>query len=213
MIISNYIKKLILSINHKILYKFSLILFAINLSSCFQVTYRLWHFHNYVEDFQYFFVSNDRKFVVFATDKFHYVFDNYSGTLENILTLEYKKFLFIDVDESYIEIDKNNFIKGDIVFDVFNEKLNPNLEYFLKELGFYKAPEGMTKRFELRGKRYISHDNFIESLPSFDQKYPIEIRLKLNFGEDLIASILTPLTITTDGIVMIGETILNPFYD
>lgn len=202
-----------LTTNHKILHKFLLFLFLISLTSCFQITYKLWHFRNYVEDFQHFFVSNDKKFVVFVSDKFHYVFDNYSGDFEDILALEYNKFLFIDAGESHIEIDKNNFIKGQIVFDIFNEKLNQNLEFFLRKLGFYKTPDGMTRAFDLRGRRYISHDKFIESLPSFDQKYPIEIHFNLNLGEDLMASILTPLTITTDGAVMIGEVILNPFYD
>jgi hypothetical protein len=106
-----------------------------------------------------------------------------------------------------------NNINSIIVFDVFNEKLNPQLEFFLTELGFYKNSEGMTKNFNLKGKRYFAHDKFIESLPSFDQKYPIEVRVKLNKGEDFIATILSPLTITADGIIIIGEIILNPFYD
>ena len=85
--------------------------------------------------------------MIFVGEKFHYVFDDYSEILENILSLEDRKFLFIDSDESLIEVDKNNNIYGYIVFDVFNEKLNPPLEFFLKELGFYKNADGMSKKF------------------------------------------------------------------
>lgn len=202
-----------LKFSKKYLYKILAIFFIFLTSSCFQTTYRLWHIHDYIEDFQHFFISQDRKFVIFVGEKFHYVFSDYSEILENILALEDKKNLFIDVDESYIEVDKNNNITGHIIFDVFNEKLNPQLEFSLRELGFYKNSEGMTKRFILKGSRYFSHDKFIESLPSFDQKYPIEVRIKLNKGEDFVATILSPLTITADGFVTIGEIILNPFYD
>jgi hypothetical protein len=113
-----------LKFSNKNLYKFLTIFFILFTSSCFQATYKLWHFHDYVEDFQHFFVSNDKKFVVFVGEKFHYVFDDYSEILENILSLEDKKYLFIDSEESHIEVDKNNNIKGYIVFNVFNEKLN-----------------------------------------------------------------------------------------
>ena len=194
---------------YKILTIFSLLLTP----SCFNATHKLWHIHDYVEDFQHFFISQDRKFVVFVSEEFHYVFDDYSEILENILSVDYRKNLFIDIDESYIEIDKSNNINGYIVFDIFNEKLNQELEFFLTKLGFYKNSEGMTKKFFLKGKRYISRDKFIESLPSLDQKYPIEIRVKLTKGEDFIATIISPLTITADGLIAIGEIILNPFYD
>jgi hypothetical protein len=202
-----------LKFSKKYLYKILAIFFISLTSSCFQATYKLWHIHDYIEDFQHFFISQDRKFVIFVGEKFHYVFNDYSEILENILSLEDRKNLFIDVDDSYIEIDKNNNINGYIVFDVFNEKLNSQLEFFLAELGFYKNLEGMTKKFNLKGKRYFSHDKFIESLPSFDQKYPIEVRVKLNKGEDFVATIISPLTITADGFIAIGEMILNPFYD
>lgn len=85
--------------------------------------------------------------MIFFGEKFHYVFDDYSEVLENILSLEDRKFLFIDCEESLIEVDKNNKIHGFIVFDVFNEKLNPSFDLFLAELGFNKEEDGMTKKF------------------------------------------------------------------
>ena len=93
---------------YKILTIFSLLLTP----SCFNATHKLWHIHDYVEDFQHFFISQDRKFVVFVSEEFHYVFDDYSEILENILSVDYRKNLFIDIDESYIEIDKSIPVAG-----------------------------------------------------------------------------------------------------
>ena len=71
----------------------------------------------------------------------------------------------------------------------------------------------MTKKFIIKGKRYHANREFIKYLSSFDQKYPIEIRIKLNEGEDIIATALSLITFTADGILEFGKIILNPFYD
>ena len=74
--------------------------------------------------------------MIFVGEKFHYVFNDDSEILENILSLEDKKYLFIDSDESFIEVDKNNNINGYIIFDVFSQNLNPSLEIFFIRIGF-----------------------------------------------------------------------------
>jgi len=181
--------------------------------SCFNATNKIWHPYDYQEKFESFYYTADHSHVVFLGKKFHYIFNDFNENLERILSLN-SSVIFIDDEESFINLNDHNKIYGHFKFDIFNEKLNPDLEYYLHNLGFVKNKDGMSKILKINGTRFRTNHTFQNyNFPDLGQDYLIKIHVKLSATYDIFATALTPLTITLDGALALGKALLKCFDD
>jgi hypothetical protein len=202
----------VINFHQKIILKIFSISILLITSSCFYLTQKLWHIEDYKDEFRSFYFSNDHKKVIFISERFHYIFNDFNENLKKILSLK-ADLLFIDTENSGIYINANNNIKAYIEFDIFNQKLNPELINYLQEIGFTQSADGMSAKITIYGKRYHAPPNFYANLVNLDQIYEIKIHAKLNKSEDVIATLLSPLTITADGTIFLGGIIFRCFDD
>jgi hypothetical protein len=189
----------------------SFTLFIIFATSCDGLTKKLWNWHNYEEEFKHFLINSQNGYVVFLAQKFHYVFIDNSNLMKNILLWKERRTLYIEVSATEIHIDKNNQATGEVLIRSFSENLMPHREAFLINHGFKKDNKGWYLKLKIFGTRYLANPNIHGNFPQLDLNYKIKIAEELNKGEILTATALTPITITADGIIMIGKILLSPF--
>ena len=188
-----------------------LIAFLIFTTSCNGLTKKLWNWHGYEENFKHFLINQQYGYVVFLTQKFHYIFIDNSNLMKNILLWKDRRTLFIDTSETEIHVDKNNQASGEVMIRSFSENLMPNREFFLVNNGFKKDKKGWYLKLKLFGNRYLANPNIHGNFPQLDLNYKIKISEELNKGEILTATALTPIAMTADGIITIGKILLSPF--
>lgn len=183
---------------------------SITFSSCSNLTKKLWEPKHYEEEFKHFLINQRYGFVAFLTQKYHYVFSDNSNLMKSILSWQDRRVLYIDADASELHVNKNNEVRGDIMIRSFNENLMPFREAQLFKYGFRKDKNGWFLKLKIFGTRYKSNPNVQGVLPQLDLSYKIKVYTDLNKGEVLKDVLLTPLTITADGIITIGKILLLP---
>jgi len=187
-----------------------LIISNLFLSACSDLTVKLWEPKHYEEEFRHFLINQQYGFVVFLTQKYHYVFSDNSNLMKSILSWQDRRVLYIDADASELHVNKNNQVRGDIMIRSFNENLMPFREAQLFKYGFRKDKNGWFLKLKIFGTRYKANPNVQGILPQLDLSYKIKVYTDLNKGEVLKDVLLTPLTITADGIITIGKILLLP---
>lgn len=189
----------------------AIILFLI--SSCDSITYKLWQSKGYEDNFKHFLINGKFGYIVFLTPKFHYVFNDNSNLLKNILTWSDRRVLYIDNKNSKLILDDNNKLEGEILIRSFSNKLMPNREQFLFNNGFLQDKEGWYLKIRIYGERFLASNNFSGLLPQLDLNYKIKIIAKNNNLDKVKFASITPLTLGADGIIIIGKILLFPFRD
>lgn len=185
----------------------------LSISSCNSITYKLWHSKSYEDNFRHFLINGKFGYIVFLTPKFHYVFNDNSNLLKNILTWQDRRVLYIDTENSKLILDDNNKLEGEILIRSFSNNLMPNREQFLFNNGFLQDKEGWYLKIRIYGERFLASNNFSGLLPQLDLNYKMKIIAKNNNLDKVKFASITPLTLGADGIILIGKILLFPFRD
>ena len=132
--------------------------------------------------------------------------------MSDLLTWDQKKIIFINEDKTYLKLNRsNNLVSGYLVLESFDLEMPQQDIDFLKSLGFAVEDGTLSARLKLVGKRYLAQDDLRQYLPILDENYSIQIHYNpslIDRGE-MIA--LTPITITIDATMFLGEIALMPF--
>lgn len=193
----------------KKLIKFALFLALFFITSC--VTKALWD-NSYKEKFRQFLVSTDGRYVVFIGNKFHYVFSDETANLRDLLLWQRRDLLFINVDKSHINLDRQRNISGHVYIETFYVKLPPRETEYLRSLGFRKD-EGsnvLSIKIDLKGKRFIPTENLSPYLPVLDRPYVIPIHVQNSLPSKAGKTVLTPITFSLDVALLAGKILIWP---
>ena len=85
-------------------------------SSC-TITKYVWGSKHYQEHINQFLVGSDGRYVALVGEEYHYVFSDNSGTLKNILSLNQRGILVMNVQKSYLKLEQDNNITGHIIIE------------------------------------------------------------------------------------------------
>lgn len=181
-------------------------------SGCVLFTPMLWKEKiQYKETIQGYLISNDGKKVVFLGEKYHYIFDDESGEIKQLL--QWKQKLSMSI-YNFKAVSKNNVELG-IALHSHN---NPSSEEIdsLKKLGFTEGKlVGISKDIFFY-KKYL-HLSGTRYLPKEGVNYTINSTMKYNvtveegyYGKIKDASkkiALTPIAVAADTILIAGITL------
>jgi hypothetical protein len=181
------------------------VLIIINLSSC---TFDLWKKTQYEENLKNFYINKDGKKIVILGEKYHYVFNDESGELNNLLLWESKSKL--EIENYDLRISKFSKISGSITVKTktlkeSNNKLSNKEKSFLQNSGFTNSDSNSTilkKKIDISGNRYtpksLEKYNFASSLNQ-EQKLNIEVA---DYADKTKKIVLTPVAIVADSLMI-----------
>jgi hypothetical protein len=141
----------------------------------------------------------DGKQVAVLGEKYHYIFDT-DGALIKAIASELHpgltaKFGSVDVDR-----------KGHIIayLDLRLEKGSEQSIAQAKAAGFIADNKGWYKSYSLEGTRYLAGKFTLpEQMQKLNQTYTIKVREAQPIGGKAALALLTPLTVTADGVVIL----------
>ena len=183
------------------------ILITTNLASC---TDALWQKSYYSETFKNFLITKDGQKIVLLGKKYHYIFDDKSGTIKKLLSWESRSKLEMEIDgflvNNTIDVNASVTVKSKTQKNSSVE-LSDQETVFLKDLGFTKARSNDTvlkKKINLVGTRYLpkSGVNYDKS-SSFSKEYRVSIE-QSSFGDKTIKIAFTPVALAADGVLMVA---------
>ena len=191
--------------------KLLLLLLLLSQVSC--MTMKMWD-KTYDETFYKFSISSRGDRVALIGQDFHYVFDDEFGELRNLLLWRSSDLLFIDVENTYFSVDRNNRIQGYLTVECFFNNIHPSGENLLISEGFEReAHQPLTKKFKIAGMRHLPTDELDTFLPTLDRPYIVPIHYTPTPSRRVTDVILTPLTLAADLLLFVGKAILLPFHD
>lgn len=169
----------------------------LSVSGCF--TPKLYEHHKYDETSTSFYVTEDGSKVVVVGEKYHYIFDDVSPSLKNILLspLELRKVVIADLSNFYVRRD--NVVTGDYILSLSSTASEEQRKSAL-DAGF--VPPGPTLSGHLKGLRY-STEGFAATAQTqtFSQPYVVSIEEQ---GSMVAKILLTPIAVTADGILILA---------
>ncbi len=176
-------------------------------TSC--LTTKLWD-KTYEETFTNFAISPTHDRVALVGEKYHYIFFD-SGLLSDLFLWRDQHLLFIDVDETYLEVGRNNSVSGYITIESFSNNIRPDQKRLLTATGYSieDKNEALSKKIPLRGTRYLPTQDLIGYLPLLERPYKVQIHYTPY--ERVTDIILTPFALLADGVMFIGTILLLPF--
>jgi len=187
------------------------ILCLILLSSC--ATHSLWNSSNrYSERVKGFLITKSGDKMVVIGDKYHYVFP-VNLELKNIMISKKRK--LIKPRFTNFKVDENNKISGNFHLH-FYAKFEDDSEW-LEDLGFSirrVTKHGNTSyvyRGKLDGKRYKA-DKKVNIKESFRRSYRLSIAEPEGGAETIKKVLATPVTLTVDGLLLIGGAVLSSMF-
>ncbi len=180
------------------------------LSSC--ITKALWGSKSYDEEIKQFYVGVDGRYVVLVAPEYHYIFTDNSGSLRQILSLKQKGIL-TPSSKTFLEVDNNNNLKGDIILEGPFDLLPQEDMIKLQLLGF--LPDGNNNikiKMSLTGRRYSAR--YINQAPSaeLNNSYTIKVYYQdeIGFVEGVGKAAITPVAVTLDAALFIGKVAIYP---
>lgn len=192
------------------------ILITTNLASC---TDALWQKSYYSETFKNFLITKDGQRIVLLGKKYHYIFDDKSGTIKKLLSWESRSKLEMEIDgflvNNTIDVNASVTVKSKTQKNSSVE-LSDQETGFLMDLGFTKDHSNDTvlkQKINLVGTRYLpkSGVNYDKSssLSSFSKEYRVSIE-QSSFGDKTIKIAFTPVALAADGVLMVaGVTLMT----
>lgn len=184
------------------------------LNSC--MTKVIWEEKKYYDEIiKDFLISDDGAKIIFLGKKYHYIFDDNSGLVKNLL--QWKGRSKLEMYAIYFEATSPNDIKASLSISNMNQDvllnqnisvLSQNEESFLKKLGFveYKLKQG--SRFEnklnLIGKRYLPNPDISYKIKSsLNKEYKIRITVGYSdFADKAQRVAMTPIGIVGDTVIL-----------
>lgn len=180
-------------------------------SSC--LTKSLWK-NSYNDTVQNFLVSADGSYIVFLGSKYHYIFNDHSHIMKELLSWRGRHLLFIDVKRTRLKVDKNNNVSGYATVESFFNNLRGDQRVFLQSLGFRRLDgEVLGLKVKLKGKRYLPRHDLGRYVPELNRKYVFDIKYSPNASKAVAIATLTPITLAADSIYLFGRIVLHPFRD
>lgn len=187
-------------------------------SSCVTYTDKLWakkrdKFYN--ETIKAYLISSDGEKMVFLGEKYHYIFDDTSGAVKQLLQWDGKQKLVISVYN--FEATSENEVDLFLLVESASPKelsdrglsaLSTNEINFLKKLGFLDRKSNSTsmfKRIHMSGTRFIprTNTNYV-SKSSLSREYKVQIKIGYDSFLDKKSTkiALTPVTVVGDTIII-----------
>jgi hypothetical protein len=181
------------------------LLIALTLSSC--LTKYFWD-KKYKEIFRQFLVTQNGRQAVFIGEKYHYVFDDNSKLIANLLLWNVRHVLYIDLTKTYLKVDRNNHVSGYATIKTSKILLSRDFSY-LQSLGFRQVSYGNLEiRLNLSGTRYLPRKGVKFYTYLLSQQYNLEIHTELDPEDKALAIAITPVTAAVDATLWIGNNIL-----
>ena len=182
------------------------ILIITNLSSC---TKMLWKKNSYVDKFKNVLNTKDGKKIVILGKKYHYVFNDDSLVLNQLLYWENNSKLTI---ENYsLQVIESNKIIGSIILKTkvennLDNALNEDEKSFLQKLGFTNSASNeaiLTKKIEVSGFRYTpKSDVNYDTNSTSNKEFKIKVEVEDNILDKARKIALTPITVVSDGVII-----------
>ncbi len=197
----------------KLLLRVFLVAALIFTTSC-EVTRALWE-DNYKESIRQFLVSKDGRYIVFLGKKYHYIFADQSGVIDELLRLDQDHVVLIVPEITELAVDGKNNIEGHLGIKTFDLNLTSEQRIFLFSLGFKQEKEqgDLMLKLPLKGKRYRGIEAVNEYYSVLEEKYEIEIHRQATPLKDLEKIALTPLTLVADTLFLSKEIVMAPFLE
>lgn len=190
----------------------SLLLISLLLFQTSCVTKALWGDKQYKEKITQFLVGNDGRYVVFVGEQYHYIFTDDSGALKTILSLN-KKVFDIKTKDTYLRLNSNNELKGEIVMFGVSTGLTPEEMQLLRRADIRPDRNGdLLARIEVTGRRYAAkylNQNLTQS-GSTSQVITINYR-DSNVIKDAGKVAVTPIAVGVDAVLLIGKVVVKVF--
>lgn len=201
-------------INHKMKKTFCIFLSLLLLASC-TLTKAMWR-SGYEDRIQSFMLSNDGSYIVFIGGKYHYIMNDGHGFLRDILSWNMRAMLMVNTSKTVIKVDEKNHLVGEVVIETVNNNFTRERWAFLQAIGFrYDEKNNIfVIKISVTGKRYLprfDQDLPAENLPALTVPYQFFISEKMTPFKKACAAALTPITVTIDGVLMIGKVVLMPW--
>ena len=171
-------------------------------------TIDLWKKTQNEENLKNFYINKDGKKIVILGEKYHYVFNDESGELNNLLLWESKSKL--EIENYDLRISKFSKISGSITVKTkalkeSNNKLSKKEKSFLKNSGFTNSDSNsaiLRKKIDISGNRYtpksLEKYNVASSLNQ-EQKLNIEVA---DYADKTKKIVLTPVAIVADSLMI-----------
>ena len=151
--------------------------------------------------------------MVLVGEKYHYVFTDNSGLLQQILSLNQAKILTLDAKKTYLKVDDKNDIAGDFVISGPFSILPDEDKRILKRLGFFPDKEDVvTIKIGILGKRYVAR-YLGQNLANLKTAH--ELKIYYDGKNDVVTGVgkaaITPVAVTLDAVLLIGKVAIYPF--
>ncbi len=202
-LITNYVMKKITLL--------SAITLSLLLSSCITRYVKKDH-KSYNEIFYSYYASRYGNDLVFIGQKYHYIFKDKLGQINEFAMPAWKEKLGIDVIN--LSINRDNEVTGSISLKIlkpFSELTIKETDY-LKSYGFdEKKGSFLIKKITLNGVRYLPRpDSSQDNKDHFTRLYTTKIRYELNSEEEIRKALITPIAMTADGVLIVAGGITIP---
>ena len=178
-------------------------------TSC-TLTQKLWH-PSYEDTVGRFMISQNGEYVVFLGKNYHYVFNDNSNIVKDLLFSPYHFLLSIDSIETHIKLSRSNDLEANIVVKPNVGELDPIASQQFYNFGFrYNSDHELALRIKLYGKRYFADRDFSDIASPLNRQYSIKIYEEISTTKKIENAALTPITLTIDATLTIGKILLLP---
>ncbi len=186
---------------------FILVLLALN--SC--LTKYIWGDKSYKEQISNFFIGADGRYVAMLGDDYHYVFSDNTGVLKTILSLKQQGVLTISERKSYLKLQPNNEVSGDLVLEGPFSILDREDAKTLNLMGFTPdRHDTLTIKMKLTGRRYAAK-YLNQNITGSKTSHTITIYYNdSNAIKDVGKVAITPIAVGLDAVLMIGKIVVYP---
>jgi hypothetical protein len=168
---------------------------------------------SYKEKISSLLLSQDGKKMVVMTPKYHYIFD---ATPEISSVLENPLHEFISAEIYELHVKKDNSVHIDIRLLLARNASTQAYEK-AKSINFKPNDIGndLNKTIQLQGIRYVANPEL--KLPEYlkqtlNREYDITVMVEPGIREQAMRTLVTPLALTVDGILVLGSLPLVVFY-
>jgi hypothetical protein len=165
------------------------------------VTTSLFKPHEYEERISSILITADGKKLIVITKKYHYIFDAPTIVVNTIKSTFHS---YVRADFSHFRVDSSGKIKGDVKLSINSNAPESEIEKAVS-LGYKNSKYFNSVECEITGIRYDS--NGIEPMAEnqkLNKEYIIVVTAEQSYGEKAAKSLLTPITITADGVLVLA---------